>query len=101
MKKFYTLALTAVVATSATATENFTASPAAENAHMKVCTAVTLPAAKPTIKPMSTEYDNYTWNYIGDGKYKASVMAGIYDVTDELVDVKIYEAETTPACTKQ
>ncbi len=93
MKKFYTLALTAVVATSATATENFTASPAAENAHMKVCTAVTLPAAKPTIKPMSTEYDNYTWNYIGDGKYKASVMAGIYDVTDELVDVKIYEAE--------
>lgn len=98
MKKFYTFALAAAVAVTASAAVNVhkLANPevAEVSTNLKVRTATV--ADKKVDRPAklpAADYEGYNWVLLGEGKYVSSAVAGTYGGSTDPVDVQIYEAE--------
>lgn len=95
MKKIFTVALMSVAALSMTAGVNVASVKGAQvdksAKSIKVRKGVA-GEARMTRADIS-EYENYTWTLLGDGKYKSSAVAGTYQTSTDLMPVKVYEAE--------
>lgn len=94
MKKLYTLALAAAVAFCASANElaiSPTATPIPDFTSGLRTIAKEAVVAKAPAK--ASVYDGYTWAKVGDGKYMASAMVGMYGASSEAVDVTVMEAQ--------
>lgn len=92
MRKFYTLAALAAIATMPALAVNVAtlknATPLQGNAGMNVRT---FTAKERPAKAKASE--SYNWILLGEGKYAASVVADTYGCSANPTDVSIYEAE--------
>lgn len=98
MKKFYTLALAAICALGASAaTKNSVTITNATELNTEAVSINLRTAVKKNspakVKALSSDYDSFTWESIGTGKYAASVVADTYGGSNDPVDVEVYEAK--------
>ncbi|MBD5229288.1 MAG: hypothetical protein HDS69_04540 [Bacteroidales bacterium] len=96
MKKFYAFSLMALAAATASAVAPVaTAKKSAADAvdFEKVIRTATEVSTPNRVAAKADAYDGETWKELGQGKYKASIMADYYGASDAFADVTVYEAE--------
>ncbi|MBD5210403.1 MAG: hypothetical protein HDS77_03910 [Bacteroidales bacterium] len=96
MKKFYAFSLMALAAATASAVApvaTIKSSVAKAGEFNKVIRTATEVSTPNRVAAKANAYDGETWNELGKGKYKASIMADYYSASDDFADVTVYEAE--------